>query len=236
MRHALAGHANRRPECCRHCRRPAWLYGYGPRPWGPWCNLCQSWYERNGLRYALATLSRKAASFCQNHNIVHYIQVDMLGVASALDIHNGASATLWCTFLVGGSQFTDAPDFDSDGDSDAYIDDDWDRLLACHISDNILRTFSVAFLPQSWPMCVFERGRGSIKLPYTILNLIVAFLDVFPTAMIPATSARARRKTGAEEGGMGKERGGREQRGREKGRWAWGIGPACALRGDGLGV
>ena len=113
----------------------------------------------------------------------------MLGVASALDIHNEASTTLWCTFLVGGSQFAGAPDFDSDGDSDAYIDDAWDRLLACYISDNILRTFNAAYLPQSWPMCVFERGRGSIKLPCTILNLIVAFLDVFPTAMIPATAS-----------------------------------------------
>ena len=123
----------------------------------------------------------------------------MLGVASALDIHNRASATLWCTFLVGGSQFTDAPDFDSDGDSDAYIDDDWDRLLACHISDNILRTFNVAYnilrtfnvayLPQSWPMSVFEPGRGSIKMACTILDLIIAFLGVFPTAMIPATAS-----------------------------------------------
>ena len=113
----------------------------------------------------------------------------MLGVESALDIHNGASAKLWCTFLVGGSQFTDAPDFDSDGDSDAYIDDDWDRLLACHISDNILRTFNVAYLPQSWPMSVFEPGRGSINMACTILDLIIAFLGVFPTAMIPATAS-----------------------------------------------
>ena len=113
----------------------------------------------------------------------------MLGVASALGIHNRASATLWCTFLVGGSQFTDVPDSDSDGDSDVYIDDDWDRLLACHISDNILRTFNVAYLPQSWPMCVLAPGRGSIKLPCTILELIIAFLDVFPTAMIPATAS-----------------------------------------------
>ena len=95
---------------------------------------------------------------------MHYIQVEMLGIASALDIHDGASAKLWCTFLVGGSQFTAAPDVYSDCDSDAYIDDAWARLLACHISDNILRTFSVAYLPQSWPMYVSKHGCGSITL------------------------------------------------------------------------
>ena len=112
----------------------------------------------------------------------------MLGVESALDIHNGASADLWCAWLIGGSQFTgpDRSDSDAwhsdDGSSQSEFQVEWEQLLKWYRSDNILRTFSVANLPQPYWMSAVKKC--------TILDLIIAFLGVFPTAMIRARGGR----------------------------------------------